>query len=179
MGVAALLIGVVLGHNAWCDFRFDAEAVLVGFGGAAAMLLVFGSAWRLPFESIRRIEAKIEAALRPLLETCTAGQLALLSIAAGFGEELLFRGLIQGMLNEATGYYTAVLLSALLFGLAHPITPAYVVFASVMGVFLSWTWQLSGNLLTPIVAHSAYDFVALLFLLRTRRSFHSTNHLQG
>ena len=57
-----------------------------------------------------------------------------------------------------------------MFGLLHPITRAYAVIAALLGAYLGGLWLAGGNLLTPIVAHALYDFVALVYLLRLRRA---------
>ena len=79
---------------------------------------------------------------------------------------MLFRGLIQGALGRWLGPGPGLALASLCFVLLHPITPAYVVIASLMGAYLGGVWLASGNLLVVIVAHALYDFVALLILLR-------------
>jgi uncharacterized protein len=38
--------------------------------------------------------------------------------------------------------------------------------AALMGAYLGWLWLLTGNLLTPIIAHAVYDLAALLVLTR-------------
>jgi membrane protease YdiL (CAAX protease family) len=55
-----------------------------------------------------------------------------------------------------------------IFGLLHPITPGYILIAGLMGAYLGGLWMLNGNLLTVMVAHALYDFVALVLLLREK-----------
>jgi membrane protease YdiL (CAAX protease family) len=104
--------------------------------------------------------------VRPLFGDCGVGDLALIALLAGLGEELLFRGLLQGALALWLEPWAAVALTGVLFGLMHPITPAYFVLATLAGVYLGWAALAGGNLLVPVVAHAVYDFVALLYLLR-------------
>ena len=56
--------------------------------------------------------------------------------------------------------------ASLLFGLLHPITPTYVAIAALLGAYLGAVWLATGNLLTVIVAHALYDFVALVICPR-------------
>ncbi|MFC1597814.1 lysostaphin resistance A-like protein, partial [Planctomycetota bacterium] len=58
--------------------------------------------------------------------------------------------------------------AAILFGLAHPITPGYVLLAGLMGLYLGWLQITCGNLLVPIMAHAVYDFLALVYLVKIR-----------
>ena len=54
----------------------------------------------------------------------------------------------------------------MLFGAVHLITGTYGIIAAAIGLYLGLLWVASGNLLVPIVTHAAYDFVALVYLLR-------------
>jgi membrane protease YdiL (CAAX protease family) len=56
--------------------------------------------------------------------------------------------------------------ASVLFGLLHPITPGYIVLATLLGAYLGAIWIYNGNLLSVMVAHAVYDFVALWYLLR-------------
>jgi membrane protease YdiL (CAAX protease family) len=100
--------------------------------------------------------------IRPLFAPCTLLDLALLSLLAGFGEEVLFRGLIQGALTAWWGPGPALAAASLLFGLCHAVNGAYAVLATVMGGYLGWLFLASENLLVVIVAHALYDFIALI-----------------
>ena len=65
-------------------------------------------------------------------------------------------------------FVLGLLAAALLFGLLHSITPAYAILAGLVGLYLGGLWLACGNLLTPIVAHGTYDFLALVYLVRVR-----------
>jgi membrane protease YdiL (CAAX protease family) len=41
--------------------------------------------------------------------------------------------------------------------------------ATVIGAYLGVLWLWTGNLMTPIVVHALYDFVALIYLLRVHK----------
>jgi len=49
------------------------------------------------------------------------------------------------------------------------ITPTYVIVAIGIGLYLGMLVRVFDNLGVPIVVHGLYDFVALLYLLRTVR----------
>ena len=40
--------------------------------------------------------------------------------------------------------------------------------AGLIGLYLGWIWLASGNLLTPMVTHGVYDFLALAYLVKVR-----------
>jgi membrane protease YdiL (CAAX protease family) len=99
-------------------------------------------------------------------------QLAIVSLAAGLGEELLFRGLVQaGLSNLIGGEYgpwIALAIAAALFGVCHWLNTTYAILATVAGLYFGLLLLWTGSLWTPIVAHAAYDFVALIYLVRPR-----------
>ena len=62
-----------------------------------------------------------------------------------------------------------LLISSLLFGLAHAITRTYVILAGLAGVFFGLQWHYTGNLLAPIISHAVYDYLAFLKIAREFR----------
>jgi len=57
-------------------------------------------------------------------------------------------------------------IASIVFGLAHPMSVTYAVLAGAIGVYWGWLLMASENLLVPIVTHTAYDFVAIVYLTR-------------
>ena len=90
-------------------------------------LLWVGLCW--PVGPLRRIEQFFDEEVRPLLGSRPWPDLALISLAAGVGEEMLFRGACKAALTRWLGPGLALAAPAVLFGLLHPITPAYTVIA--------------------------------------------------
>jgi membrane protease YdiL (CAAX protease family) len=134
---------------------------------AVPMLAALWLATRWPIGPLAALEKLVRQLLVPLFHGCTTLDLLLISAAAGVGEELLFRGVAQAGIEQYTGSaWTAVVIAGALFGVAHPISTTYAVLAGAIGIYLGWLLVASGNLLVPIVAHGAYDFFALLYLLR-------------
>ena len=108
----------------------------------------------------------------PLFRDCNLAQLAIISALAGLGEETLFRGVVQVGVAQGIagphGVWLGLLVAAILFGLLHLITPMYAILAGLIGLYLGGLWLLTGNLLTPITTHAAYDFLALVYLVRVK-----------
>jgi membrane protease YdiL (CAAX protease family) len=100
-----------------------------------------------------------------------------LSAIAGFSEELLFRGVIQPWLESSWGMTAGLLVSNIIFGLAHAVTPLYAVLATLVGIYLSLSLDYGGdrNLLLPMVIHGLYDFLAFMALIRTYRASRLAN----
>jgi membrane protease YdiL (CAAX protease family) len=130
------------------------------------MLVLLAIVMRWPVGPLARIKQFFDREVRPLLQSRPWHDLALVSLAAGVGEEMLFRGTIQGVLGQEFGMWAGLVGASLIFGALHPITPAYTVIAALLGAWLGAVWLVTGNLLTAMVAHSLYDFAALLALLR-------------
>jgi uncharacterized protein len=141
------------------------------WGALATLPLLVGLAWMLASTSspIRKLVTFVVEQIGPLLAPLSWVELALLATIAGLSEEILFRGVIQEALTEWLSPVGALLTTALLFGLVHFASPTYAVFAGAMGVYLGLLFLTQGNLLTPIVTHSLYDFVALIAVARRYR----------
>jgi membrane protease YdiL (CAAX protease family) len=141
--------------------------------GLAATLPMLAMFWWLVHSdtpTLRQLRRQVEWLIREMFPAASMGQFALVALLAGVGEELLFRGVIQAKLVEWTNPLFGVAVASLLFGLAHALSKLYFLLATVIGVFFGWmTWYFS-DLVAPMVAHSVYDFVALMYLSRIRRS---------
>jgi membrane protease YdiL (CAAX protease family) len=116
---------------------------------------------------LKGLQTLVQQWLVPIFRPCSIGQLLLISILAGVGEELLFRGALQAGIQQYGGSAAAALvIASVLFGAAHPISATYAFLAGAVGAYLGWLWLSTGNLLVPMVAHAAYDFAALVYLLQ-------------
>ena len=134
--------------------------------------------WR-PFQAVRRV---LDDLIVPMFRNCTWLELAAISLLAGLGEELLFRGVFQAAMVQWTGDFLphshaaamvgdwiAIISVAIVFGLLHALNASYAVLATLMGLYLGWLWMATGNLAVPIVAHAVYDLLALAYILHGRR----------
>ncbi|MDA1091856.1 MAG: CPBP family intramembrane metalloprotease [Acidobacteria bacterium] len=137
----------------------------VGFGlGAAALFAMLNyGVLRLapPVEPVRALRGLYATTLRPVFATASAVDVAVVSLAAGIGEELLFRGAVQAEFGT--------LIASLLFGLAHiggRDSWVFGVWVAVMGLGLGGLAHLGGGLLAPVVAHVVYDAAAIEYIRR-------------
>ena len=137
------------------------EGVLVGCGSAAVLgalnfYLLCGAPAIPPVRSVRRLYRQ---ALKPIFSGVTVLQALVIGLAAGLGEELFFRGVLQ------TEFGLPV--ASLVFGLLHTGgrgTLAFGCWVAVMGAFLGALMQWAGGLTAPVVAHAVYDAAALLYI---------------
>lgn len=170
LGLLAVLLGWALDthpfeRHAWLDGR----AALIGVVGTLPMLLLLPIFVNSQWPPFARIREMVEETLLPLVSRCSTGELLGVALLAGLGEEMMFRGVIQGYLEGLHGPFLAVFIASILFGLAHYLTTAYFVLATAIGAYLSLLWAFADNLLAPMIAHALYDFVALIVLVRRHR----------
>jgi hypothetical protein len=159
--------GVERSGAAWAD---QLPALLWGLAATVPLLLAFWLIDRFPWGPLADLKAYVERLVVPWFRDCSVADLALVALAAGFGEELLFRGFLQhglaGWLTPPWGVWAALAIASAVFGCAHMVSAAYAILAAVIGVYLGLLLIWTGNLLTPAVAHGLYDFVAILYLVR-------------
>jgi membrane protease YdiL (CAAX protease family) len=170
----ALALGWWLGVEPFERLAWSWRGLAWGIAATAPLLL--GLAWclrttRPPFVRLVRI---VERRIAPLFGGSGPAAIVLVALLAGVGEETLFRGVIQPALAAHLSAWAAVALTALLFGLAHWVTPTYALLAGIVGAYLGALLVLGGNLLIPIVAHALYDVVALTLLVRVKPALASS-----
>jgi membrane protease YdiL (CAAX protease family) len=168
LGVLAFVLGWLIDYPIWQAIHWNIHDALAALVATVPLLLIFFLCVRWPIGPLARIKAFAEEVLKPLFRSCTLLDLAAISLSAGFGEEALFRAVLQSILNRWVTLWAALVLASLVFGLLHSITPTYAVLATLMGAYLGWLYIASGNLLVPILVHALYDFVALAFVARDR-----------
>lgn len=144
----------------------EVDPVIRGVAGVAPLLAVLVvlsfSNWP-PLLDLRR---QVESIVEQLFGAARWWELALVSAAAGLGEEILFRGALQPIVVEWTTPTLGVIAVSLLFGLLHAASTAYFFLATSIGLYLGWMTQEYDDLVAPIITHAVYDFVALVWLQR-------------
>ncbi|MCF6147773.1 MAG: CPBP family intramembrane metalloprotease [Candidatus Kuenenia sp.] len=133
--------------------------VLIGTFGAAVpfsffIFLLSEKTKRIPFAD--SLKQTITHYLKSLFSRLTLPDMCIISLLAGFAEELLFRGVTQNKLG--------IFATSVIFGLLHFISPAYFVIAFLMSIYLGLLYYYFQSLLVPIQAHFIYDLCALIYL---------------
>jgi len=170
LGLIAVALGYALHQSPLARWHWRVEDAGIGLAAALPPLLFFLSLWKFDVAALRDIRLVLERNVRPLFSSWSIFQLAAISVLAGVGEELLFRGLIQEKLSAVIGPLPALAVASLLFGCVHPITWNYAWVTALIGVYLGGLMMATGNLLCPVVTHAAYDFLALVYFLRIHRA---------
>jgi membrane protease YdiL (CAAX protease family) len=177
LAIAAIGIGWLIGFSPLTRLTIDADNWTLhlraaGWGLAASVPMFAGLALleRIHWQPVEQIRQIVNGIIIPLMRDCSLLDLAVISLMAGVGEEVLFRGLVQDgiaqWLGEPTGAWIALAAASLAFGLAHAITRLYIVLATLIGLYLGLVYWWADSLVAPIVAHAAYDFGALAYFVR-------------
>lgn len=84
----------------------------------------------------------------------------------GFGEELVFRGLLQSAITPTYGRAVAVFTSALLFSIMHSgyRSLPYLVFVFGVGLVLAYVYERSGSLGLVALMHGLLNFFLFSFI---------------
>jgi membrane protease YdiL (CAAX protease family) len=194
LGAIALLLGWVFGPDPrmfvphWSQYTTILLQVAIGIVAALPLLLAINLLERLPFRAVRKLQEETEEKLIKLMADFSKAELATVSLCAGVGEEMLFRGWLMMHLagtveldslraDALAGTMSPMILLAIIgssiaFGLAHPITPLYILVTGLIGVFMAILMVGTGSLIAPIAAHAFYDLVQLLIAVRQYRSQH-------
>lgn len=179
LGLLAWLLGFPFGINPFAHWFWTWQGLAYGGVAILPMLAMAGAAFQAPGKAWQELRDFLDDVVAPLFLRCRTWHLLVLSLTAGWGEELLFRGLLQrGLATVVIAWSVspnaasvlAVLVAAAAFGLAHPLTRLYVVGATVLGLYLGLCLELSGNLLVTVIAHAGYDFLVLTFLVHRARA---------
>ena len=130
--------------------------------GSACLLFIFNLLFvfcSYKFHIVNSIKFK-EGIVEPLSRALSFRGALYVSLLAGLGEELFFRGVLLP--------YTGLIFSSILFSVAHFLVEVkkYIFIASVyagIGLLFGILFEYTGTLIVPIIFHVLYDFLAILF----------------
>jgi len=170
--LVAVILGWIAGINPFIDLHFSETAIVYGILGTVPLFLLFLALYQLKFDAVRQIHQILYDTLGPSMHRYHWTDLFVLAAIAGFSEELLFRGVMQPWMESSWGMLAGLIGSNVIFGMVHAVTPLYALLAGLVGIYLglSLDYGETRSLLTPIVIHAFYDFLAFLVILRGYRS---------
>ena len=168
--LVAFVLGWLMNCHPTAKLEWSWSDLRLGLLATIPMLLLLTICFLSTAKGIMAIRVFLRETMGPLLNRCNLLDLFLLALLAGLCEEILFRGFLY-FLIEPWNAMLAVVISNLLFGAAHAITPFYAMLAAFMGLYLTALLAAdpTPNLLIPITAHTVYDFVAFLVVVRDYR----------
>ncbi len=91
----SLVLGWLFGHPPLEHFAWRFEDAVIGIGATVPLVLMFLAMLRWPVGPLARVKKFCDHEVVPLLNDCSWSEIALVSLSAGVGEEMLFRGVIQ------------------------------------------------------------------------------------
>jgi uncharacterized protein len=162
-----VMLGLIIVSNAWATLRgidlgqtLSVNLVALLAGGLG---LVFSASidstiyllnWAVGFHPFLNA---FDASFGKLFARVSLPAIFTGGLLAALGEETFFRGILQrewGLLPVA-----------LLFALAHYVPGAnlLVAWALLEGLLFGWLYQLTGNLLVPMIVHGLHDSAGIFF----------------
>ena len=135
------------------------QDILIGTIGALPLFAFFlftisDAADRVSF--LRPLRKIVMVDIKAVFLNSRVSDLIMISFAAGFAEELLFRGVLQARFG--------IVIASIIFGLVHFISPLYVIITALMGLYIGAFYYFTESLLVPIQMHFIYDLGALVYL---------------
>ena len=163
LGVIAIILALLFGLSPWLDLDFGLDGWSAGLAATIPLLLGLWLFVNAGADWARGLHEFVLDKVVPLFHGVSKGGIMLVALAAGIGEELLFRGFIQAGLENLLGAWGGLIIASLLFGLVHAMTRTYFILTTFVGLYLGLLYQWTGNLLVPILVHFLYDWVALQY----------------
>lgn len=162
LGALGATLSEACGQSPWTT------AAWAGTSGWVALLASLAFGGLLAFVTVRttrivgraRWARALHADLRPVAHGLDDVAIVFMAFASGVGEELFFRGWLTPLVG--------VLASSVAFGALHQVRGrarwAWAAWATLMGLAFASLYELTGNLVGPIVAHVTVNAVNLRYL---------------
>ena len=137
-----------------CALAFPGAMILGKLAGAALLLV--------------GIKPEVQPAVKMLAEGPPGMHVVVYAIGAvllaPLAEEVLFRGIFYPTLRQFLTPLHAGALASVLFACTHFNLAAFLPLAFLAGL-LTWIYERTGNLLTPILAHALFNAINFYFLV--------------
>jgi len=169
--LAAYPLGWLLGIHPLSSFNLNWHDSWIGMVATLPLLPIFLIMIHGPIPFLGKLKSISKDTIRPMMRRCTIPDLIGISVLAGVGEEMVFRGVLQTWLAQDSPSWAAIVAASLSFGMMHSMSRSYFVLASLVGAYLGFLFVWTGNLITPILVHCLYDSFALYYLTRIWKPF--------
>lgn len=146
------------------------DDALLGLLASIPMLLMLTICMLSRSSGMAQIRSFLRDSAGVYLVRCSWADLFLLAVLAGVCEEIFFRGFLYAWISHWNPVL-AVMMSNLLFALAHAVTPLYALLAGFLGLYLTALVSVDAtpNLLIPVIAHALYDLIAFAVVIHDYR----------
>lgn len=172
--VPGIVLAYLFSSNPWQYIGFERArygdlllaivAIIVAIPGINLLLsvneLIPLSDWMLS------MEASAEMLLNAFMKDSTVGgfivNMLIICVLAAFGEEVVFRGLMQKQfINITKSRFWGIFVSALVFSAFHLQFKGFIP-RFALGMLLGYLFALSGSIWLPMVAHATNNFLSVL-----------------
>ena len=153
----------------WSGFDISWRATAYALLLCIPMLVMLTLSERTQWPPLARLRDELDEKVIPIFANCRIIDLVAIAFLAGTGEELFFRGWLQGALTNKFDVLLGILIASAIFGFMHYLSPIYAIYAGLTGLYLGMIYQTSGNLYIVMVIHAVYDFIAMLYLTKKGR----------
>jgi len=147
-------------------------AFVTGVAAALPLLMLNHLLWRLSMGRPASVYARFSReVIIPLCRQTTPLLALVIAVLSGLAEELFFRGALNWLIAARAGEAAAAVVTSVLFACVHFIgnfrrfggmIPLYV----FVGLYLWFLNALAQSLTAVMVAHGAYNFLAILMIRR-------------
>ncbi len=167
LGLLIISVALTYGHDySWSLFGHTGW-LSVPLGIVIAVFMFVCPVWLITHHWLRLHSFyELIAYLHKMTSGLSFGQIILISFCAGVGEELLFRGALQSWLQELIGFYSAVVISSLIFAILHAMTLYYFLITFFISLCFGVLFHYSQSMLLLITIHTVYDVIALIVIAK-------------
>ena len=173
-GIVCLIMGAKLFDGGLTRFLLGRGRVALRVGEGLLLVVIGLTACSIVYEATVALIGLLHPGYQPpehsVIEALRggAGPVWILWVGAvviaPLAEECFFRGLIQTVLGDVLKKrWPAVVITALLFGVAHSQQPQVIPTLAVLGVLLGASYERSGSLVAPMVLHSLFNLKTLIW----------------
>jgi membrane protease YdiL (CAAX protease family) len=168
--LVAIVGGWLTGVNPTAKLFWSPRDLGLGVLATGPMLVLLVVCLLSRSRGLVQVREFVRDTVGPFLSECHWYDIVLLALLAGVCEEAFFRGFLFLWIQEWNPVL-AVMITNLLFGLAHAATAVYALLAAFLGLYLTAliATDPTPNLLIPITAHSLYDLIAFVVVIRDYR----------
>ena len=110
----------------------------------------------------------VQNEMSPLFKRLNLIELMIVSLLAGFCEEIFFRWCLQGgiacSIGGPTGMVIGLVIASVIFGACHWVNASYGITTTFVGLYLGLMMNWTGSFLAPAIAHTLFDFIALIYV---------------
>lgn len=138
--------------------HFSVSGSVAAAAAGAAACILFNDLVRR--SGIIHMSSNLEKVRTELYGPSVFLQMAAMGVVIPLAEELVFRGLIYGILRETYSFKVSALVSALMFALYHGNVPQGV-YGFLMGLLLAWSMELGAAVSAPFLMHAAANVTSV------------------